>query len=128
MFFSKIRGEDLTTKAADHPLNQIKSSADRAASVVLLQEAVNDHIDLRTEALTSMHWPTDVEGYNKLFDGHIDLPEIAANFRPRNTNEGWFDDALFANLRTAGFNPMVLAGVDAVPADFSDLTDESPSG
>ncbi len=79
----------------------------------------------KSEEHASMSWSTKLADYNKMFhaDG-IPLPDINTHFQPKVNNEGWFEDSFFANLRTAGFNPMVIQGVSSVPSTFTGMTDE----
>jgi hypothetical protein len=71
-----------------------------------------------------MSWPTSLSDYNNMFhsDG-VPLPDIHSNFQPKTGNEGWFEDSFFANLRTAGVNPMVIARVSSIPDAFTDMTE-----
>lgn len=113
-FASGSAVEDLA-KAADAPA---------AMTVELLDKALSDLADERTAAHATASWPQDKAGYDALFSPNkVPLPSIASNFTPTPQNKGHFDDDFFANLRTAGFNPMVITGVSTVPAIFSGLTD-----
>jgi arachidonate 15-lipoxygenase len=87
---------------------------------VVLKQLVAD----KSEEHASMNWSTRLSDYNKMFhaDG-IPLPDIHTNFQPKVDNEGWFEDSFYANLRTAGFNPMVIQGVSTVPSTFAGMTD-----
>lgn len=58
-------------------------------------------------ALGNAH-PRDLDDYRALFKT-IDLPGIAWCFQ---------DDAEFARLRVAGPNPVLITGIDALPANF----------
>lgn len=74
------------------------------------------------EQITS-HWQTSLAGYNDFFNAKgVPLPEVSKNFQPRAGNEGWFEDSFFADLRTAGFNPMVIRGVSEIPAWFTPMS------
>jgi arachidonate 15-lipoxygenase len=81
-------------------------------------------ITQKSEEHASMRWPMQLSEYNDMFhsDG-IPLPDIHHFFQPKTDNEGWFEDSFFANLRTAGFNPMVVQGVSSVPVAFSNMSD-----
>ncbi|HFD12897.1 MAG TPA: lipoxygenase [Crenotrichaceae bacterium] len=90
-----------------------------------LDEVLQKLVAQQSADHATMRWPTSLSDYNQMFhaDG-IPLPEIHTNFQPKVNNEGWFEDSFFANLRTAGFNPMVIQGVNSVPDAFSSMTDE----
>ena len=75
------------------------------------------------EHITSK-WSTTLADYNNMFhSGGVPLPDIHTYFQPKAGNEGWFEDSFFANLRTAGFNPMVIQGVSAIPKAFIEMTE-----
>lgn len=89
-----------------------------------LNTVLTQIVEEKTQEHSSSKWSTTLADYDNMF--HIDgipLPDIHTYFQAREGNEGWFEDSFFANLRTAGFNPMVIQGVSTIPDAFLEMSD-----
>jgi arachidonate 15-lipoxygenase len=95
---------------------------DAAKLLLQLQTTVKTVAEQNSARDLPMTWPQQLSEYNELFsssDKGIPLPDVSEYFQPRPGNEGYFDDQFFANLRTAGFNPMVIEGLITIPPEFA---------
>lgn len=107
--------DELSRVAAASGLPGIDEVMDAAKALETVTAEADRLIERHKAASATSVWPTTKQEYDALFSGGIPLPAIAGHYTPTPQNEGHFDDGFFANLQTAGFNPIVLAGRATLP-------------